>query len=179
MELHRTENDRMIPNERISLYSDTVTDLRRVSSNAKRGKGTIHFNALTSTPELFTRNFVAVNQVIIYLAVSVWYNRVQKMHKREPDFELKSSHADVTTLIQPGTPDTAEAKRERNATHRKAEFKDAPPREAGFPMTVSVGQTFVTKPSVLLEILSVTTDCREYTGTRERRTRKQANWETT
>ena len=34
-------------------------------------------------------------------------------------------------------------------------------------MTVSVGQTFVTKPSMLLENLGITTICREYTSARD------------
>ena len=40
-------------------------------------------------------------------------------------------------------------------------------KEAGFPMTVSVGHTFVTKPSMQLENWVITTICREYTSIRD------------
>ena len=65
------------------------------------------------------------------------------MHQVETDIELNQSCAD----------DLAESTRERDATHRQREFKSLKEvsRDAGFPMTVSLGQTFVTKPFMLLE----------------------------
>ena len=75
-----------------------------------------------STPELLTRTFLAVNQLIIYHAVSIWYTEVQKMHQGEPGFELNLSVDDVTTSVQHGTTDLAEATRERDVTHRQPEF---------------------------------------------------------
>ena len=66
-----------------------------------------------------------------------------------------------TTLVQHVIP---EAMRERDSTHRMPECKRTVevPREAGFLFIVSVGQTCVTKPSMLFENLGFPTIGREY-----------------
>ena len=53
--------------------------LETVSLHA-RGKETFHFNADSSSPELLMTTILAVDQLTTYHAVSIWYNRVQKMH---------------------------------------------------------------------------------------------------
>ena len=76
-----------------------MTHLRRVSSNENVEKR-LHFNADSSTLEFLMRTALAMNPLTIYHAVSIWFNRVQKMHQGEPDFELNISVDDVSTLIQ-------------------------------------------------------------------------------
>ena len=66
----------------------------------QRGKETVHFNADSSTPEVQMRMIPAVNQSRIYHAMWTWYNRVQKMHLGERDFDLKFSVDVVTTSVQ-------------------------------------------------------------------------------
>ena len=87
--------------------------------------------------------------------------------------ELNLSFDDVTTLVQHGTPDLAEATRDRGATHCRPEFKSLGEvsRESGFPMTVSVGH----RPC-FWEI-GVSRQSAESTQVQETQ-RKQANWDT-
>ena len=66
-------------------------------------------------------------------------------------------------------PDLAETPRERHATRRQPAFKSLGEvsREAGLHMTVLLGQTFVTKPSMSLESWGITMMCTEYISTRD------------
>ena len=100
---------------------------------------------------LLMRTILAVNPLTTYHAVSIWYGQVEKMHKRRPDFDLDLTVNDVATLVQHLTPDLAGLTRERDATRCSPELrkrKGEVRKEAGLLMTVSVEQTFATKPSM-------------------------------
>ena len=85
------------------------------------------------------------------------------MHQGKPDVDLGLSVNDITTLVQHVPPDMAGATREHDETHRLPESKST----GESPMTVSVGQTFVTKLSMFWGISDIVTICREYTSTRD------------
>ena len=91
------------------------------------------------------------------------------MHQGKPDFDLDRSVHDMTTSVQHVTPDLAGATRER--VMRPIVFLifsvGVVRKEAGFPRTDSVGQTFVTKPSIFFffDNLDITMICGEYTST--------------
>ena len=100
------------------------------------------------------RTILAVNPLTTYHAVSIWYGQVEKMHQRSPDFDFDLSVNDVSTPVQHLTPDLAGITSERDATRRAPELqktnKGKFQKEAGLLVTVSVGQTCATKPSMLL-----------------------------
>ena len=78
-----------------------------------------HFSSDSSTPELLMRAMLAVNQLTVYHAVSIWSNRVQNVHQSELAFDLNLSVDDVTTSVQHGTLIWLK----QRATHRLPEFK--------------------------------------------------------
>ena len=85
MELHHTENDKTIAHERTSripLFLPT---------------GHVENYSLQCR----------IKKLTICHAVSIWYNRVQKMHQRELDFDVNLSVDDVTTLAHDVAPDLA------------------------------------------------------------------------
>ena len=84
------------------------------------------------------------------------------MHQGTPDFDLDSSVNDVTTLVQHATPDLAGATRGGGALHRLSvffSFREGS-RKSWISFGVSVGQTLVTKPSMLFEKMGITTDAK-------------------
>ena len=93
-----------------------------------------HSNADSSALELLMRSILVVNQPTIYHVVSVVYNRVQKMHQVELDFDHYSLVDDVTTMVHHGT--------------RKEVTGEVSKRLAGFLVTVSVGGTNICDETV-------------------------------
>ena len=69
------------------------------------------FHADSSSLELLMRTILAVNQITIHHAASIWHDQVQKV----------MCDNDVTTIVQHVTQDLAP--RERDATHRRQGFK--------------------------------------------------------
>ena len=111
------------------LYSDVLTHWKKGQVICKRGKVTVHFKGDSSTLEVLMKTVLAVNQRTTHHTVSLWYNRLQKMHHGELDFDFNFSVDDVTTLVQHGTLDLADK-------HARASCDPPPTR------TSKIGRSF-------------------------------------
>ena len=112
MERCRTQNDKSKRED--NPYSYVFTVRKRVSSNANVEKKLFTSIPNTSIPELKMGNDSGREPGMAQPSA--------KDEPSEPDFDLNLSVDDVTTLVQHGTLDLAEATRERHATHRLPEF---------------------------------------------------------
>ena len=89
MKLHRAENERIIPHhERRSCIPMFSLHWKPGQLKCKRGKVTVHFKGDSSTLEVLMKTVLAVNQRTTHHTVWIWYNRLQKMHHGELDFDF-------------------------------------------------------------------------------------------
>ena len=175
MDLHRTENDRIIQHERTSCIPMFLPTGERPAQMQMWSRNC----SLQSRPEYsrITEENDSGSESVYRLP-----RCVDLVHPSAEDasgwawFGLNFSVDEVATFVQHGALDLAGATRWRHANQNSKAWVPFFSGEARFLMTVSVGQTFLTTSTTLLEILGNMTICRECTKWK-RRERKQAKWD--